>query len=164
MFGNIRLVQKFFVAWTVTHPDYSGSLVTSFFLIQFLHVYAQEYEGGGEATWRKLFGFLMGCLYLGELVFITYMGIKEAPIHSALAFVPLAVTVIVHVYLVRNVMASLQNLSLDVAANVDIEDGELGPSIKDSLYAQPCLKDQPEERAPLPYRRDLPPETSGEKI
>jgi len=128
-----------------------------------LHVYAQDYEGGGEATWRKLFGFLMGCLYLGEVVFIAFMGVKEAPTHSALAFIVLAFTVLVHVYLVRNVMGSLENLSLDVAATVDIEDGELQPSIKDSMYAQPCLKDQPEEREPLPYRRELVPETSGDQ-
>jgi hypothetical protein len=43
---------------------------------QCLHVYAQEFEGGGDATWQKLFGFLMGCLYMGEIVFIGYMGIK----------------------------------------------------------------------------------------
>mmetsp|Transcript_6319 Transcript_6319/g.12641 ORF Transcript_6319/g.12641 Transcript_6319/m.12641 type:complete len:748 (-) Transcript_6319:132-2375(-) len=128
-----------------------------------LHVYAQEYEGGGEATWRKLFGFLLGCLYLGEFVFIAYMGVKEAPTHGALAFVVLGVTILVHVYLVRNVMGSLENLSLDVAATVDIEDGELVSSSKESLYAQPCLKDQTEEREPLPYRRELAPETSGDK-
>lgn len=43
---------------------------------QCLHVYAVEFEGGGDATWRKLFGFLLGCLYVGEFVFIAYMGIK----------------------------------------------------------------------------------------
>lgn len=43
---------------------------------QCLHVYSVQFEGGGEATWRKLFGFLLGCLYMGELVFIAYMGIK----------------------------------------------------------------------------------------
>ena len=43
---------------------------------QCLHVYAPEHEGGGEATWQRLFGFLMVCLYMGEIVFIAYMGIK----------------------------------------------------------------------------------------
>jgi hypothetical protein len=43
---------------------------------QCLHVYAQEHEGGGDATWGQLFGFLMACLYTGEVVFIAYMGIK----------------------------------------------------------------------------------------
>lgn len=46
-------------------------------------------------------------------------------------------------------------MSLEVAAKVDIEDGELESSpTEDSMYAQPSLKDQPEERLPLPYRRD----------
>jgi hypothetical protein len=43
---------------------------------QCLHVYAQEHEGGGEATWIRLFSFLMLCVYTGEVVFIAYMGIK----------------------------------------------------------------------------------------
>jgi hypothetical protein len=43
---------------------------------QCLHVYAQDFEGGGDATWMQLFGFLMSSLYVGELVFIAYMGIK----------------------------------------------------------------------------------------
>ena len=43
---------------------------------QCLHVYAQDFEGGGDATWRNLFGFLLGCLYIGEIVFIAFMGLK----------------------------------------------------------------------------------------
>ena len=53
--------------------------------------------------------------------------LQEAPTHSTLGFVPLAVTILVHVYLSRNVMTPLNNLSLEVAAQVDIEDGELEP-------------------------------------
>lgn len=57
-------------------------------------------------------------------------------------------------------MTPLNNLSLEVAAEVDIEDGELDPSdgSEDSRYAQPCLKDQPGEREPFPYRRESAPE------
>lgn len=53
-------------------------------------------------------------------------------------------------------MGPLDNLSLEVAAQVDIEDGELGPTdgSEDSLYAQPSLKDKPDEREPFPYRRE----------
>ena len=53
-------------------------------------------------------------------------------------------------------MTPLNNLSLEVAAQVDIEDGELDPvgESEDLLYAQPCLKDKPGEREPLPYRRE----------
>ena len=80
---------------------------------------------------------------------------QEAPTHSAVAFVPLAVTILVHIYLVRNVMAPVRNLSLEVAAKVDNEDGELEGDDKEeaSMYAQPSLKDQPVDRQPLPYRR-----------
>jgi hypothetical protein len=64
----------------------------------------------------------------------------------------------VHLYLRRNVIAPLENLSLEVAANVDVDDGELTTASQKeesaSLYAQPCLKDTPAERQPLPYRRE----------
>jgi hypothetical protein len=78
-------------------------------------------------------------------------------------------TIIMHVYLSRNVMGPLENLSLEVAAKVDIQDGEFETSHKvdlqdgelkasfrkeDSLYEQPSLKDGPEDRVPLPYRRE----------
>lgn len=83
---------------------------------------------------------------------------------------PLIVTILVHVYLTRNVMAPLENLSLEVAAKVDIQDGEFETAAKvdiqdgeleasfrteASLYEQPSLKDAPEDREPLPYRREL---------
>ena len=32
---------------------------------QMLHVYSQQFEGGGEATWQQLFGFLLAALYIG---------------------------------------------------------------------------------------------------
>lgn len=53
-------------------------------------------------------------------------------------------------------MTPLNNLSLEVAAQVDIEDGELEPTegSEESLYAQPALKDEPDERQPFPYRRE----------
>ena len=58
-------------------------------------------------------------------------------------------------YLTRNVMKPLEYLSLDVAAKVDIDDGELEQEVtEDSEYSQPCLKDLPEQREPLPYRRE----------
>lgn len=122
---------------------------------QCLHVYAQEVEGGGSATWQQVFGFLMSCLYIGELIFIAYMGIKTAPIQSGLGFVPLIVTGIFHRLLYRKYIEPIQTLSLQVAADVDIRDGELSDtnsSTTTPLYRQPVLNMDQDERGPMPYR------------
>lgn len=42
---------------------------------QCLHVYHQEFEGGG-LLWSKIFGFIMACLYIAEVVVIAYLGLK----------------------------------------------------------------------------------------
>ena len=120
---------------------------------QCLHVYSQEFEGGGEATWQSLFPFLIACLYMGEFVFIAYMGIKEAPIQGGLGFIPLILTILFHLHLNRTTVQPLRNLSLEVAAEVDIDDGELDHTNTLVLYATPALKTEEEERAPLSYRR-----------
>lgn len=128
---------------------------------QCLHVYAQDFEGGGDTTWRNVFVFLMACIYMGEAVFIAYMGIKEAPTQAALAGIPLIITILVHRILSRNVIQPLKNLSLEVAANVDIEDGELSIEQEGGdgkLYGQPALDADKDERGPMPYRRDMPSE------
>jgi len=123
---------------------------------QCLHVYAQEFEGGGDATWQKLFGFLMVSLYMGEVVFIAYMGLKKAVAQFILAFFPFAATIIMHQVLNRNIIKPLKNLSLEVAANLDIEDGELPKDdAGGKLYAMPALDASQEERGPMPYRRDM---------
>lgn len=123
---------------------------------QCLHVYAQEFEGGGDATWQKLFGFLIACLYMGEVIFIAYMGIKEAPAQGVLGFFPLVGTIIMQAVLKRNIIQPLANLSLEVAATVDIEDGELDTTTGETgkLYGMPALDPDQEERGPMPYRRD----------
>jgi hypothetical protein len=128
---------------------------------QTLHVYTQDFEGGGDATWQQLFGFLMACLYMGEVVFIAYCGIKEAPTQGAMGFVPLVLTIIFHRILFRNIISPLRNLSLEVAANVDIEDSDLPVDERDTdvakpIYRQPALDDDQGHRGPMPYRRDLP--------
>jgi calcium permeable stress-gated cation channel len=130
---------------------------------QCLHVYAEDFEGGGHATWQQLFPFLMVCLYSGELIFIGYMGIKEAPTHSLLGVGPLVATYMLHQHLLRTVIGPLKNLPLEIAANVDIEDGELGEDSKGAspLYGMPVLKTgAEEERAPMPYRRAQGPEAT----
>jgi hypothetical protein len=132
---------------------------------QCLHVYAQSSEGGGVTTWQSLFGFLMTCLYMGEVVFIAYMGIKEAPGPAACGFVPLVVTILFHIYIHRKIIMPNKSLSLDVAADVDKNDGELerleGKSIEDKVYGQPALKGSQDEREPMPYRRA--PGTNGDE-
>jgi hypothetical protein len=131
-----------------------------------LHVYSQEYEGGGDATWQQVFGFLMACLYIGQAVFIAYMGIKEAPIQAGLGVVPLIVTVLVHLSLTRKLIVPLRNLSLEIAADVDEQEGELSMDGDDNVfYIQPALDPEKDERGPLPYRRSaakaLPPDAAS---
>lgn len=126
---------------------------------QCLHVYSQSFEGGGLTTWESLFGFLMSALYIGEVVFIIYLGIKEAAVPAGLGFIPLIVTLMTHMAINRNLRGPLRSLSLEVAADVDIADGELAQdpssrvSLEKQLYAQPALKTVEEEREPMPYRR-----------
>jgi calcium permeable stress-gated cation channel len=119
---------------------------------QCLHVYAQEFEGGGEATWQKTFGFLMACLYIGQGVFISFMGIKRAPDQAALGLVPLIVTGYVHRALYRKFILPTRILPLSVAADVDEQDGEL-VHFQIGAYRQPAVDPLRDERAPLPYRR-----------
>ncbi|KAL3927188.1 MAG: hypothetical protein SGBAC_013181 [Bacillariaceae sp.] len=124
---------------------------------QCLHVYAQASDGGGVTTWQSLFGFLMATLYMGEAVFIAYMGIKKAPGPAACGFVPLVLTIIFHKYINRKIVDNIGNLALDVAAEIDKENGELDPlegtTIDDKVFGQPALKLNNEEREPMPYRR-----------
>ena len=123
---------------------------------QCLHVYANGIEGGGQATWQQLFPFLIISLYMGELIFIGYMGIKEATTQSLVGIGPLIATGIFHRHLRRTIIVPLRNLPLEIAANVDIQDGELEQDAKDSyhLYGMPVLKTgDDEKREPLPYRR-----------
>jgi hypothetical protein len=126
---------------------------------QCLHVYAQPFEGGGVTTWQNLFGFLMACMYIAEFINIAYMGLKEAPVQALCGFGPFGMTVIVHMMIRRNIIQYVENLSLEVAADIDLRDGELNspstfpPSIEEELYGQPALRMAADEREPMPYRR-----------
>jgi hypothetical protein len=100
---------------------------------------------------------------MGEVVFIAYCGIKEAPTQGALGFVPLVLTIIFHRILSRNIISPLRNLSLEVAADVDIEDvantdisaiDERDADVTSPLYRQPALDDDKDKRGPMPFRRD----------
>lgn len=80
-------------------------------------------------------------------------------------------TILVHYRLRRQIAGPLKNLSLEVAASVDLKEGELpksdedeGPSavaIEQQLYGQPCLKSSADERGPMPYRRSVSDEEKG---
>jgi hypothetical protein len=122
---------------------------------QCLHVYAQEFEGGGDTTWQQLFGFLIASLYMSQFVFIAYMGIKEGATQGGLGFVPLILTLWVHRFLIRSTIHPLRNLSLKAAADVDIADGELTAEDVGAGYGQPALDPELDEREPMPYRREL---------
>jgi len=68
-----------------------------------------------------------------------------------------------HAIVNRNIRAPLQSLSLEIAAAIDLDDGELpvleveGFSseilVQEKLYGQPALKLRLDERSPMPYRR-----------
>ena len=123
---------------------------------QCLHVYAQEFEGGGASTWQNVFGFLMACLYMAQFVFIAFMGIKKGSVQSGLGFVPLIVTGLFHCVVIRKLIAPLRNIALEVAADVDLQDGELPKDVSTGikqLYRQPALDRDQDERGPKPYRR-----------
>lgn len=131
---------------------FSGNYLV--FKHQCLHVYDQNFEGGGNATWQYLFPFLMTSLYMAEAIFIVYMGLKEAPLQGGLGFIPFVLTALFHFHLDRTVVKPLKNLSLEVAAGVDIDEGELDQaSITSKLYGIPALDEETEERGPMPYRR-----------
>ena len=92
------------------------------------------------------------------------MGIKEAPGPTIMGIIPVVVTILAHLYLKRNILAPLKNLSLEVAAHVDIDEGELSGG-DEQIYGQPALKDNEEDRAPLPYRREeVAEQTRGKEV
>lgn len=80
------------------------------------------------------------------------------------AIVTLGGTLVTHFQLRRNIAGPLKNLSLEIAAKIDHDQGELplsdddmAPSsvaVENLLYAQPCLSSRNEERSPMPYRRE----------
>lgn len=130
---------------------------------QCLHVYHQEFEGGG-LMWEGIFGFIMACLYTAEFIVVAYLGLKEGIGPAIFCVVPVVGTIYIHMRLRKHVIGPLQNLSLEVAADVDMEEGELsksvhddGPSamaVEEQLYGQPSLKASLDEREPMPYRRE----------
>ena len=85
---------------------------------------------------------------------------------TVVSIIPFVCTILVHHRLRRNTIAPLKNLSLEAAAAIDMNDGELlsinehdnGPTavvVEHQLYGQPCLKASDDERQPMPYRRNL---------
>ena len=132
---------------------------------QCLHVYAQEFEGGGLTTWQRLFSFLMASIYMSELAFIIYVGLlKKGWIQGFLGFIPFIATILVHNLINRNIRQPLEHLSLEAAADFDIKEGvgsvdneaigNMDDAMQEQVYGQPVLRKSLAEREPLPYRRD----------
>lgn len=99
----------------------------------------------------------MASLYMGEGIFISYMGIKKAWFQSMCGFVPLVASILVHITIHRNIRMPLSNLSLEIAADIDATDGELKEEYTHEIkqvYEQPGLEGKGEERGPMPYRRE----------
>lgn len=123
---------------------------------QCLHVYSQSTEGGGYTTWQSMFGFLLVCLYTGEVVFIACMGMKEAAGQAACGFVPLAGTIFFH-FNVHRTFIAFPSAGLDTADGTDQRFEELDSLIdlpmQEKAYWQPCLKASLDVRQPMPYRR-----------
>jgi len=131
---------------------------------QCLHIYVQEFEGGG-LLFEKISGFFMVGMYTAQVVVCAYFGLKKAAGPAIFTLVVAFLgTIIAHYRLRRNIAGPLKNLSLEVAASVDLKEGELlihkeideGPSaiaVEHQLYAQPFLKESCDERSPMPYRR-----------
>eukprot|EP00569_Conticribra_weissflogii_P002247 CAMPEP_0171330718 /NCGR_PEP_ID=MMETSP0878-20121228/2205_1 /TAXON_ID=67004 /ORGANISM="Thalassiosira weissflogii, Strain CCMP1336" /LENGTH=799 /DNA_ID=CAMNT_0011831089 /DNA_START=263 /DNA_END=2662 /DNA_ORIENTATION=+ len=105
---------------------------------QFLHVNAQTFEGGGNATWLSIFVFIISIIYMAEAVFIAYMGLKQSPASAAFAFVPLVVTFVFHLDLRYKTITYLQNLPLQRAAAIDVKEGECS-DFNRLIYLQPSL-------------------------
>ncbi|CAJ1963440.1 unnamed protein product [Cylindrotheca closterium] len=118
---------------------------------QCMHVYCQPAEGEGSTTWQSFFGFLLACLYMSEMVFIAYMGIKEAPSQAACGFVPLTATLLFH-YKVHQAFV-FASTGIDAADGTDPRASLIDMPIQEKVYWQPSLKAGLFEREPMPYRR-----------
>mmetsp|Transcript_45809 Transcript_45809/g.67615 ORF Transcript_45809/g.67615 Transcript_45809/m.67615 type:complete len:922 (-) Transcript_45809:416-3181(-) len=136
---------------------------------QCLHVYAQRCEGGG-VIWEVLFSFLMGCLYMAELIFVSLMVLKKGLVQGILGLILIFCTIIGHQHMKRTIIMPLKNLALEMAVAIDDDEGELelderyladyATAVEMQLYGQPVLKQSLGERSPMPYRRPNEVDTS----
>lgn len=63
---------------------------------QALYVYVQTAESGG-AFMYLVFSFSMLCLYIGEIVFVAFLGIKKGAAQSPVALILVVITIVWHV-------------------------------------------------------------------
>ncbi len=105
---------------------------------QFLHVNAQTFEGGGNATWLSIFVFIISIIYMAEAVFIAYMGLRQSPASAVFGFAPLGVTFVFHLDLRYKTITYLRNLPLETAAAIDVKEGERS-DVNRLIYLQPSL-------------------------
>jgi hypothetical protein len=103
--------------------------------------------------------------YKPPTCFMYWLSSQESLGPTIFSLIPFVCTILVHYHLRRNTVGPLKNLSLEAAAEVDMNDSELrisedenGPTaviVERQLYGQPCLKARDEEREPMPYRRTV---------
>eukprot|EP00904_Undaria_pinnatifida_P004555 jgi/Undpi1/140/HiC_scaffold_1.g00139.m1 len=127
-----------------------------------LYVYVQTAESGGAAMYL-LFAFSMACLYVGEVVFVAYMGIKKGVDQGVVALVLIFITLLWHWTVNKKFVdiSKKQCLQAAVAADSKILKavaGEQGPSstadhpFEGKAYVQSSLKKSEWETKPEGYR------------
>lgn len=137
---------------------------------QALHVYKQASEGGGN-LWPLMFNMIMGCLYMSEIIFVVFMGIKKGVAQGPIAIVSVVLTVLFHLRVNATFAKHCKTLALSVACEVDARAQEeqtndspvlLAPESADRAalekhlnsiaYVPPQLNSSRWETKPMDYR------------
>ncbi|CBJ31516.1 early-response-to-dehydration protein [Ectocarpus siliculosus] len=128
---------------------------------QALYVYVQTAESGGGSMYL-LFSFSMACLYIGEVVFLAYIGIKEGAYETIAAVVLIFITIFWHMHVNKKFveMSKVQCLEAAVAADNKLlkATAAQGPSssadhpFEGKAYVQSSLKKSEWETTPEGYR------------
>jgi len=122
---------------------------------QLVHVYRQEVEGGGR-IWLLLSNMLFGCLYMAQIIIIFYLSIKKGKIQAPLSVIPLALTFLAHIHILRTYARPYRTISDDVARTMDSEVGAMKTAElrrASGIYMQPSLDTHTWEIVPQPYRK-----------
>ncbi|CAM9780654.1 unnamed protein product [Ascophyllum nodosum] len=128
---------------------YWGSYVV--YKNQALYVYVQTADTGGEMMFL-LHTYMMGSLYVGLVVFIAYIGIKQGAEQWALAVILLLITILWHIVVHKKFvkLSRIQCVEAAVSADKKITktSGREGRShspehpFDDKAYVQKCLKNE----------------------
>eukprot|EP00300_Choanocystis_sp_HF-7_P015566 c19103_g1_i5.p1 GENE.c19103_g1_i5~~c19103_g1_i5.p1 ORF type:complete len:448 (+),score=115.16 c19103_g1_i5:1200-2543(+) len=139
---------------------------------QALHVYKQVSEGGGS-LWPLMFKMIMGCLYMSEIVFVVFMGIKKGVAQGPVAIVSVVLTFLFHMRVNATFSKHCNTLALSVARDTDKsaeaeqklsavvappESGNFGVQeahLNSLAYAPPALSTKKWETSPMSYRKEV---------